>query len=164
MLIVNVGETHLDTLVGKGPEEESPTCRGWCVGWAVRTVSLFSPCGPHGAGLKPSPHGNPSDLLMVGITAAGLFNGFCFLMFTPLMTTFQILLPSLLAWTSLGIFTSPVNPRFLYPAGYLNSNWNISPYIWGSKCLFPLWTRNAIFNHAGVRWRVAFPRQEEEMF
>lgn len=64
------------------------------LGW--EEVSLFCPWGPRGAGLESFSHGNTSDLLMVGITAAGLFNGFCFLVFAPLMTTFQIFLPNLL--------------------------------------------------------------------
>lgn len=96
--------------VEKVPAEESLTCWVCCVGWGARRLS---PCwwslgrmAPSvqlhgalwGAGLEPSPRGTTSGFLVVGIPAAGLFSGFFFLMFTPLMTTIalQVFLPHLL--------------------------------------------------------------------
>lgn len=86
--------------------------------------------------------GSTGDLLAVVILAAGLFSGFIFLTLTLLMAiiTLQLFLLYLLVWTSFLFFTS-VNQQVLHPAGHLKSNWNTSPYICKSKCLFSCWTR-----------------------
>lgn len=130
MLTENVGGIDLNACGGTWRK-----CGVCCVSCSVTGPFPLSPWGPLESGAQAihprehrwfACHGNPGSRIIQWICFPDLY-------------------PSdgnhyLLDWTSLVFFIS-VNKQVLHPAGHLNSNWNISPYICKSKCLFSFWTR-----------------------